>query len=243
MKGTLLQMRDDDFYKELSKADSEDLEKYLRDLAKLKKIREEEKLKEENERIQKTIDENNKKLEEIGRNIRKIEKKTDKINIIGGDRSSKIKNSRSIKSSVSEDIETDGIKIPLPRSRQKSVVRKNDHLTVRKPQQTEEAPKKVVKKKVQKPVVKKVVKTKKVTKKVNVKPSSDKVKKTEKEAKTKKPKKKRGFLARLVLLILLFTIVGGGTYFAFHYVKNQKGYYTVAVFGVDSRDGNVGKGA
>ena len=243
MKGTLLQMRDDDFYKELSKADSEDLEKYLRDLAKLKKIREEEKLKEENERIQKTIDENNKKLEEIGRNIRKIEKKTDKINIIGGDRSSKIKNSRSIKSSVSEDIETDGIKIPLPRSRQKSVVRKNDHLTVRKPQQTEEAPKKVVKKKVQKPVVKKVVKTKKVTKKVNVKPSSDKVKKAEKEAKTKKPKKKRGFLARLVLLILLFTIVGGGTYFAFHYVKNQKGYYTVAVFGVDSRDGNVGKGA
>ena len=236
-------MRDDDFYKELSKADSEDLEKYLRDLAKLKKIREEEKLKEENERIQKTIDENNKKLEEIGRNIRKIEKKTDKINIIGGDRSSKIKNSRSIKSSVSEDIETDGIKIPLPRSHQKSVVRKNDNLMVRKPQQTEEAPKKVVKKKVQKPVVKKVVKTKKVTKKVNVKPSSDKVKKTEKEAKTKKPKKKRGFLARLVLLILLFTIVGGGTYFAFHYVKNQKGYYTVAVFGVDSRDGNVGKGA
>jgi len=58
-----------------------------------------------------------------------------------------------------------------------------------------------------------------------------------------KKKKKRGFLTRLFLLILLFTIVGGGTYFAFHYVKNQKGYYTVAVFGVDSRDGNVGKGA
>ena len=50
-------------------------------------------------------------------------------------------------------------------------------------------------------------------------------------------------MTRLFLLILLFTIVGGGTYFAFHYVKNQKGYYTVAVFGVDSRDGNVGKGA
>ena len=29
-------MRDDDFYRELSKADSEDLEKYLKDLAKLK---------------------------------------------------------------------------------------------------------------------------------------------------------------------------------------------------------------
>ena len=35
-------MRDDDFYRELSEADSEDLEKYLKDLAKLKKIREEE---------------------------------------------------------------------------------------------------------------------------------------------------------------------------------------------------------
>ena len=43
-------MRDDDFYRELSEADSEDLEKYLKDLAKLKKIREEEKLKEENKK-------------------------------------------------------------------------------------------------------------------------------------------------------------------------------------------------
>ena len=39
-------MRDEDFYKEFSDIDSEDLEKYLRDLAKLKKIRDEEQLKE-----------------------------------------------------------------------------------------------------------------------------------------------------------------------------------------------------
>ena len=38
-------LRDDDFYRELSEADSEYIEKYLKDLAKLKKIREEEKLK------------------------------------------------------------------------------------------------------------------------------------------------------------------------------------------------------
>ena len=237
-------MRDDDLYKELSEADSEDLEKYLRDLAKLKKIREEEKLKEENEKLKKTINENNKKLEEIGKNIRKVEKKADKINIIGN-RSSKPKNGRNIKSNVSEDVEPDGIKIPLPKSNQKSVVRKNDSLRFSEPQ---EAPQKTVKKKVQKPVTKKIVKTQKVTKKVNVGPTSKQLKKAQKqvkanEAKQKKPKKKRGFLGRLVLLILLFTIVGGGTYFAFHYVKNQKGYYTVAVFGVDSRDGNVGKGA
>ena len=79
-------MRDEDFYKEFSDIDSEDLEKYLRDLAKLKKIREEEKLKEENEKLLKTIKENNKKLEEIGQNIRKVEKKADKINIIGGNK-------------------------------------------------------------------------------------------------------------------------------------------------------------
>ena len=41
-------MRDDDFYRELSESDIEDLQKYLKDLSKLKKIREEEKLKEQN---------------------------------------------------------------------------------------------------------------------------------------------------------------------------------------------------
>jgi len=230
-------MRDDDFYRELSEADSEDLEKYLKDLAKLKKIREEEKLKEENKKLLKTLSENNKKLEEIGQNIRKVEKKPDKINIIGSKKSSKSKSGRNIKSNTNDDEETGGIKIPLPKSSQKAVVRRDDVYRTQTAQR-EEAPKKVVKKKVTKPVTKNIVKTKKVTKNVNPRT----VKKVEKE-RVKKPKKKRGFLTRLFLLVLLFTIVGGGTYFAFHYVKNQKGYYTVAVFGVDSRDGNVEKGA
>lgn len=230
-------MRDDDFYRELSEADSEDLEKYLKDLAKLKKIREEEKLKEQNKELLKKLSENNKKIEEIGQNIRKVEKKPDKINIIGSKKSSKLKSGRNIKSNTNDDEETGGIKIPLPKSSQKAVVRRDDVYGTQTVQR-EEAPKKVVKKKVTKPVTKKIVKTKKVTKNVNPRT----VKKVEKE-KIKKPKKKRGFLTRLFLLVLLFTIVGGGTYFAFHYVKNQKGYYTVAVFGVDSRDGNVEKGA
>ena len=231
-------MRDEDFYKEFSDIDSEDLEKYLRHLAKLKKIREEEKLKEENEKLLKTIKENNKKLEEIGQNIRKVEKKADKINIIGGNKHSKTKNERNIKSNVSDDTIAEGIKIPLPKSHQKTILQKNDTYRVQNPQR-EETVKKVVKKNITKPVTKKVVKTQKSVKKVNPKT----VKKVEKEVKVKKPKKKRGFLTRLILLILLFTIVGGGTYFAFHYVKNQTGYYTVAVFGVDSRDGNVEIGA
>ena len=231
-------MRDEDFYKEFSDIDSEELQKYLRDLAKHKKIREEEILKEENEKLLKTIKENNKKLEEIGQNIRKVEKKADKINIIGGNKHSKTKNERNIKSNVSDDTIAEGIKIPLPKSHQKTILQKNDTYRVQNPQR-EETVKKVVKKNITKPVTKKVVKTQKSVKKVNPKT----VKKVEKEVKVKKPKKKRGFLTRLILLILLFTIVGGGTYFAFHYVKNQTGYYTVAVFGVDSRDGNVEIGA
>ena len=231
-------MRDEDFYNNLSDIDSEEIERYLRDLAGLNKIREEEKLKEENKKLRKTINENNKKLEEMGQNIRKVQKKADKINIIGGDRSSKAKSSRNVKSDVKEDVETNGIKIPLPNSHQKKIIRKNDTLIVQETQNRESV-KKVVKKKVSKPVNKKVVKTKKNLKKVDPKVA----KKVEKEVKVKKTKKKRSFLTRLILLILLFTIVGGGTYFAFHYVKNQKGYYTVAVFGVDSRDGNVEEGA
>lgn len=231
-------MRDEDFYNNLSDIDSEEIERYLRDLARLNKIREEEKLKEENKKLRKTINENNKKLEEMGQNIRKVQKKADKINIIGGDRSSKAKSSRNVKSDVKEDVETNGIKIPLPNSHQKKIIRKNDTLIVQETQNRESV-KKVVKKKVSKPVNKKVVKTKKNLKKVDPKVA----KKVEKEVKVKKTKKKRSFLNRLILLILLFTIVGGGTYFAFHYVKNQKGYYTVAVFGVDSRDGNVEEGA
>lgn len=54
----------------------------------------------------------------------------------------------------------------------------------------------------------------------------------------KKKKKKRNILFRLILLILL-AFIG---YFAYNYFTRQKGYYTVAIFGVDSRDGNVDKG-
>ena len=151
-------MRDDDFYKELSDVDSEDIEKYLRDLARLKKIREEEKLKEENKKLLNTINENNKKLEKIGQNIRKVEKKADKINIIGGDRSSKANNNRNIKRDINDDVESEGIKISLPKSYQKAIVRKSDTLIVQQAQSNKPA-KKVVKKKVSKPATKMVIKS------------------------------------------------------------------------------------
>lgn len=55
----------------------------------------------------------------------------------------------------------------------------------------------------------------------------------------KKKKKKRLLMMELAVLVILavsaFFIFGKGT--------NQKGYWTIAVFGVDSRDGNLEKGA
>lgn len=51
-------------------------------------------------------------------------------------------------------------------------------------------------------------------------------------------RKKGGMLFKLVCLVLLIT---AGS-FLFHYVRSG-GYWTIAVFGVDSRDGNVDKGA
>lgn len=54
----------------------------------------------------------------------------------------------------------------------------------------------------------------------------------------KKRRKKGGMLLKLVCLVLLLT---AGS-FLFRYVRSG-GYWTVAVFGVDSRDGNVGRGA
>lgn len=55
----------------------------------------------------------------------------------------------------------------------------------------------------------------------------------------KKKKKKRLLIVELIILVFLaagaFLIFGKGT--------NQKGYWTIAVFGVDSRDGNLEKGA
>ena len=53
-----------------------------------------------------------------------------------------------------------------------------------------------------------------------------------------KGKKKKGILWIILALLLIFVAFVG-----IKFVKRQSGYYTVAVFGVDSRDGNVGKGA
>lgn len=226
-------MRDEDFYKRHKGTEVSDIDKYLEDLERLKRIRAEEKIKEENEKLYNAIKENNRKLEEInGDNVRKITKKSEKISIIGGNTNAAGKNVRNIKRNINKDSDTDNIKIPLPPKRQKVKVRKEDN-TVRH----EEPIKRTVKKVVVKPVTKKVIKKVKKIKKINTKAS-----KTE-QVKSNKPKKKRGFLKRLILLMLLFCILGGGTYFAFNYVTKQTGYYTVAVFGVDSRDGNVGEGA
>ena len=54
----------------------------------------------------------------------------------------------------------------------------------------------------------------------------------------KKEKKKHTMLIIIVLLILAVAC-----YFGYKFVNRQSGYYTVAVFGVDSRNGNVGKEA
>ena len=56
----------------------------------------------------------------------------------------------------------------------------------------------------------------------------------------RKKRKKRIILFELLLLALIIA----GAFFAYRFfVVSERGYYTVAVFGVDSRDGNVGKGA
>ncbi|MDO4789017.1 MAG: LCP family protein [Johnsonella sp.] len=54
-----------------------------------------------------------------------------------------------------------------------------------------------------------------------------------------KKKKKKAMWLLIPVLLLLFS----GIYFAFQIFTKQTGYYTIAVFGVDSRDGNLGKGA
>ncbi len=58
-------------------------------------------------------------------------------------------------------------------------------------------------------------------------------------AEPKGRKKKKGFFATIFLLLLL----GFFAYFAFNFFTKQSGYYTVAIFGVDSRNGNLAKGA
>lgn len=55
----------------------------------------------------------------------------------------------------------------------------------------------------------------------------------------KKKKKKRLLIAELIILVFL----AAGAYLIFGKGTSQKGYWTIAVFGVDARDGNLGKGA
>lgn len=56
----------------------------------------------------------------------------------------------------------------------------------------------------------------------------------------RKKRQKRGFpLFRLILLLM----IGVGVYFGYRYFQGGSGYWTVAVFGVDSRNGSLEKGA
>ena len=54
-----------------------------------------------------------------------------------------------------------------------------------------------------------------------------------------KKKKRRHPVLKLLLLLLIFGI----GFVGYKFITGQSGYYTVAVFGVDSRNGNVGKEA
>ncbi len=53
------------------------------------------------------------------------------------------------------------------------------------------------------------------------------------------PRKKKHPILRLMLLLFLL----GAGFIGYKFITGQSGYYTVAVFGVDSRNGNVGKEA
>ena len=60
----------------------------------------------------------------------------------------------------------------------------------------------------------------------------------QKEQQRKKKRKKRKLL--MAELLILFLLAGGLFYFL---KKGSEGYWTIAIFGVDSRDGNLEKGA
>lgn len=65
----------------------------------------------------------------------------------------------------------------------------------------------------------------------------------EKRVRQRSPRKKKGGCLGLFLsLFFVVFVFGFGLYFALHYFKKEVGYYTVAIFGVDSRDGNVDQG-
>lgn len=59
---------------------------------------------------------------------------------------------------------------------------------------------------------------------------------------SKKKKKKFRLVLRSILAIFLVVILGYGAFLAYSFQTKQKGYYTFAVFGVDSRNGKFGKG-
>lgn len=61
----------------------------------------------------------------------------------------------------------------------------------------------------------------------------------ERARKKKKKKKRRLLIVELLALVVLL----GGAYLFFGQKTSQKGYWTIAVFGVDSRDGTLEKGA
>ncbi len=60
-----------------------------------------------------------------------------------------------------------------------------------------------------------------------------------KKGKTRNKDKKK----HPILIVILLLIIATAAYFGYKFVNRQSGYYTVAVFGVDSRNGNVGKDA
>lgn len=60
---------------------------------------------------------------------------------------------------------------------------------------------------------------------------------------SKKKRKKRKKLFPIFLFLLLIVFLGGIAYYGSKFLTIQTGYYNIAIFGVDSRDGNLGKGA
>lgn len=63
----------------------------------------------------------------------------------------------------------------------------------------------------------------------------------DRESGGKQPKKKKHRFRLLKLLLLLILVTAG--YFIYKYKQTGSGYWTIAVFGVDSRNGNLEKGA
>ncbi|MDO5416416.1 MAG: LCP family protein [Lachnospiraceae bacterium] len=63
---------------------------------------------------------------------------------------------------------------------------------------------------------------------------------SQKAYRKKRKRRKRGRILKLLLLLLFLTT---GILYAQRWTKDRDGYWNIAVFGVDSRDNNLGKGA